>query len=339
MYTKRIIIVILILAMGLTMYGCGAIDTMKNLISEDEDNIEIVRSGEEDEEFTDESNMRDTVLYFQNESGYLVPVKRQLPWEEGIAKAALSNMVASPMIDEDIGAIGLSAILPAGTEILGMSINAETGLCKVDFTVDATNYNSKMEEENLVRGVVYTLTEFPAISEVQFMFNGETVSELKYGTNVSKPIKREDINTVETSAMGTSKVVIYYKGTSNGEYEYYVPVTVPTSAPIANVLTALEELFKGAPDVSGLYTDIPAGVELLGVEVSNGIAYVDIAVDSKKTLSEQITFDRMTKNIALTLKEFSEIDDIEILIDGKDIDDAGLKVKDLDIMPVFANEY
>lgn len=339
MYIKRIIIFILVFALGLSLYGCGAIDTMKDFFSEEEDDIEIIRSDEFEFNTAEDLNMRNTVLYFQNENGYLVPVMRQIPWEEGIAKAALRNMMDNPNIREDIGIIGLKPIVPAGTEIIGMSIDDETGLCKVDFTEQVLDCQSKKEEENLVRGIVYMLTEFPNIQEVQIMIDSEVVSEMRYGTKIQAPLKRENINMVDGIAEGESKVIVYYKGTSNGEYEYYVPVTIPTSAPSANVLTALEELFKGAPELSGLYSDIPNGVSLYGVEVDNGIAYVDVQLQNESVISDQNTFDNMTRNIGLTLSQFSEIGQVEVLIDGQTLEEVGLDFINQDTVPVFANVY
>ncbi len=339
MYIKKVIIIVLIVALGLSLYGCGAIETMKGLISKEEPDVEIIRSDEEEFGLAEDSNLRDTVLYYQNENGYLVPVKRQIPWEEGIAKAALRNMLDSPIIREDIGIIGLKPIIPTGTEILGMSIDQERGTCKVDFSSHVMDCQTKKEEENLVKGIVYTLTEFPNIQEVQIMVDGKVVSEMRYGTNIQKPLKREDINVVDSSTSGNSKVIVYYKGTSNGEYEYYVPVTIPTSAPSANVLTALEELFKGAPELSGLYSDIPDGIALQGVEVNDGIAYVDVQLEDEDIISDQVTFDNMSKNIGLTLNQFSDISYVEILIDGQTIEEAGLDLLNQDTVPVFANEF
>ncbi len=335
---KKLLILVIVLALGLSLFGCKAIDTMKDLITKEEPDIEIIRS-DEDANIMDDSDLRSTVLYYQNENGYLVPVKRKIPWEEGIAKAALKNMMDSPTIREDIGGIGLKPIIPAGTEIIGMSINQDTGLCKVDFNSQIMNCQSKKDEENMIKGVVYTLTEFLNVKEVQFMVDGKIVSELRHGTKVQKPLARTDINPAENLSAGASKVIVYYKGTSNGDYEYYVPVTVPTSAPSANVQTSLETLFKGAPELSGLYTDIPEGIDFQGVEVYNGVAYVDIISYDFNLLSDQKVFNNMTKNIGLTLKEFPEIEYVEILFDGKTIEEAGLELEIQESVPAFANEY
>lgn len=338
MYIKKLFILVIALVLVFSLFGCKAIDTMKDFITKEEPDVEIIRSDEE-ANIMEDSSLRNTVLYYQNENGYLVPVKRKIPWEEGIAKAALKNMMDSPTIREDIDTIGLKPLIPAGTEIIGMSIDQDTGLCKVDFSSQIMNCQSKKDEENMIKGVVYTLTEFSNINEVQLMVDGKVVPELKYGTKIQKPLARTDINVVENLSDGASKVTVYYKGTSNGEYEYYVPVTVPTASPNANAMTSLEALFKGAPELSGLYTDIPDGVEFQGVEVYNGVAYVDIISYDFSMLSDQTVFNKMTKNIGLTLKEFPEIEYVEILFDGKTIEEAGLELDAQELMPVFANEY
>ncbi len=339
MFTKKAIAFVLILAIGISLFGCKAVDVMKGLVSDkDSENIEIIRSGDENTEVNADENMRDTVLYYQNESGFLVPVKRKIPWETGIAKAALRNMIESPAVREDMELIGLEPILPAGTEILGMSIG-EDGLCKVNFSSGILNYQSKQEEENLIMGIVYTLTEFPTISQVQLMIDGKIQSQLQYGTAAAMPFERSDINLMGYEDGEGPNVVVYFKGTSNGEYEYYVPVSIPTMAPVSSVNTAMEKLFEGAPEDSSLYTDIPDGVYLQDVVVSEGIAFVDLIVENEDILSQQITFDRMAKNIGLTLSQFDEIQHVEILIGGQTIEEAGLDVLKPDAMPVFANEY
>lgn len=338
MYIKRLFILAIVLVLAVSLFGCKTIDTMKDLITNEDPDIEIIRS-DEDENILEDASLRNTVLYYQNENGYLVPVKRKIPWEEGIAKAALKNIMDSPIVREDIGSIGLNPIIPSGTEIIGMSINQDTGLCKVDFSNGIMNCQSKKDEENMIKGVVYTLTEFANIKEVQIMIDGKMVSELKYGTKINSPLARKDINVVENLKDAASKITVYYKGTSNGEYEYYVPVTVPTLAPNADINTSLEILFDGAPELSGLYTDIPYGVEFQGVEISNGVAYVDIIAQDISTLSEQTVFNKMVKNIGLTLKEFSGVEYVEILLDGKTVEEAGLDINSQDAMPVFANEY
>src|SRR5699024_1071369 len=103
-------------------------------------------------------------------------------------------MIDSPALRENLSPTGLSPIIPVGTEIKGITVDEDTGLCKIDFTGEVLNYETEKEEENLINGVVYTLTEFPAINEVQVMIDGEVVPALKHGTEVGGPLRRDNIN-------------------------------------------------------------------------------------------------------------------------------------------------
>ncbi|WP_313758628.1 GerMN domain-containing protein [Tissierella sp.] len=329
MVNRRIILFGLIVVLGLTVLGIG-----KNLINDrltaKEEEIEIIRSDEEEVVVAEEEGIRRTVMYFKDKDGYLVPVMRKIPWEEGIARVTLNNMIDSPEVRETLNPTGLLPIIPAGTEVLGISINDETGVCKVDFSEKVLENQSEKEEENFIKGVVYTLTEFPAIREVQILVGGKVMPSLKYGGDISKSLARENINLVGKLEDGRSKVVVYYKGMNEEEFEYFIPVTVPTLAPVANVYSALDLLFEGPPQDIGLSSDIPRGVMLQGVEVKNGTAYVDISYDNHSESSEDKMFSDIVKNIGLTLSQFEEIDNVELLIDGETINTT---------IPVFANEY
>ena len=46
-------------------------------------------------EQTDEL-IRETIIYYEDDAGYLVPVMRKIPWVEGIAKYTLRMMMDTP---------------------------------------------------------------------------------------------------------------------------------------------------------------------------------------------------------------------------------------------------
>lgn len=340
MDNKRVILILLILVIAVSIVSCKGKGGFKKLFSK-EDEIEIIRSDEDYEfELTEDDGMRKTVLYFKDKQGLLVPVMRKIPWEEGIGKLTLKNMIDSPELRESINSTGLSPIIPAGTEIRGMAINEETGLCKVDFSKEVLNYETEKDEENLIKGVVYTLTEFQAIDEVQFLVDGEVLPILKYGYDISNPIKRENINLAGNLEEQRSKVVVYYKGNNLEEdFEYFVPVTIPTLAPVPNIYTALETLFDGAPVELGLSSDIPQGTSFHGVDIKDGVAYVDISFDYGEPPNDSQVFNNMAKNIGLTLSEFQQIERVELLIDGKTLEEAGMDFHIDATIPAFANEY
>ena len=50
-----------------------------------------------------DSGYRRTTLYYATEDGFIVPVMKSIPWEEGIGRAALSYLVSG--IDNDLSLI------------------------------------------------------------------------------------------------------------------------------------------------------------------------------------------------------------------------------------------
>ncbi len=137
-------------------------------------------------------NMRETIFYYVNDDGNIVPHVMSIPWEEGIARAAVNNLIDSDEVRARISDSGLSPVLPKGTEILGLTIR--DGLAKIDFNCNFINFSSKKEEENAVSAVIYTLTEFPTVDMVQFMIEGENIETLLFGTNISGVFDRDDVN-------------------------------------------------------------------------------------------------------------------------------------------------
>lgn len=327
MVNKRILIfgIIAILGISLVKFGTGVI---KESMNAKDDDLQIVKS-DDNLEVLEEEGLRKTVLYFKSDEGYLVPVMKRIPWDEGIAKTSLLNMVDSSELRESLTSKGLHPILPVGTKVNGITIDEATGLCKVDFSEELKDVEDKEDEENLIKGVVYTLTEFPSIKEVKITVEGKELSVLKESVAIDKPLSRENINVVGNIEEGSSKVVVYYKGENSLDSDYFIPVTVPTMAPMPNVYTALDLMFQGPPTDVGLRSDLPKDLGLEGVEIKDNIAYVDITSDKSASLDEK-EISELMKNIGLTLGQFKEIESVEVLINGKIVNTT---------VPVFANEY
>jgi germination protein M len=312
---------------------------LKTFLNKEEQQVPTLIESPEDDQ-----NLRNTVLYYKDDKGFLVPVMRKIPWPEGkgIAKAAIRALVDNPANRKDMENIGLIPVIPANTEILGMSIN--DGLCKIDFTKDFLNYGNKEEEEAIVKSVIYTLTEFPTIEEVQIMIEGKYPDKLTYGLNLTTPLTRKDIN-YNGKGKGNGKVIVYYQGTVNGIENYFVPVTKDIEIAeneSVTVLRTIEALIEGPDEDSGLFTVIPSTLEVKNVDIVDGVAYVNFSEEIKEIEDESIAQD-IVKSIALTLSEYYEndvaLDKVSIMADGKEIDFGNVTKKEPAAVPTFANEY
>ncbi|KXG76512.1 GerMN domain-containing protein [Thermotalea metallivorans] len=329
----------LVLCMMISLAGCtNPIRMVKNLFDdEDKAASNII---ENDPSAQGDVQLRDTVLYYKDDKGFLIPVMRKIPWTEGIAKATLASLVDNPANRKDMESIGLIPVIPANTEIRGMDI--DNGLCKVDFSSDFLNYATKAEEESLVKAVVYTLTEFVTIDRVQLMIDGKIQKKLPFGTEVGKPITRDNINYV-SAVPSKDKVVVYYEGTTNGLETYFVPVTKAVDKKDSlgvNAIDALDALVEGPPEGSGLYTQIPKGTKVISVDMNNAVAYVNFNEEILKIKDSAETAESVIKSIALTLREqYKDVTAVKILANGKEVELGKVRKEEAVAVPTFANQY
>lgn len=341
MKQKRLLAAILSVCLLMSLAVWKGPGLIRGFLNEEEQEAASIIESPED---TQGNNLRDTVLYYQDDKGLLVPVMRKVPWPEGrgIAKAAIRSLVDNPANRDDIEGIGLTPILPANTDIIGMSIN--DGVCKANFTGNILSYGNLSQEQAIVKGIVYTLTEFPTVNEVQIMIDGKIPNALTFGTNVSKPLAREDIN-YAGEGNGKGKVIVYYQSTVNGMENYFVPITKDLEVESNEEVTAirvLEMLAEGPPENSGLFSVLPDGLQVQNVDVVNGVAYVDFSEEIKEVEDESVARD-IIKSVALTLKDYYKnevlLERVSILAEGEEIEFGEISTEEPLAVPTFANEY
>lgn len=337
MERKKLIAIVLSACLVLSLVVWKGTGMLKGFLNENNEQVPTLIESPEDNQ-----NLRDTVLYYKDDKGFLVPVMRKIPWPEGkgIGKAAIRALIDTPANRADMEDIGLTPVLPANTEIIGMNIS--DGLCKVDFTSDFLNYGSQEEELAIAKSIVYTLTEFPTVDNVQIMVDGKYPKQLTYGLNVSNPLARRNIN-YSGNDKNKGKVIVYYQGTVTGMDNYFVPVTQDIQAgENETALQAVITLIEGPPEDSGLFSTIPSNLHVRNVELVDGVAYVDFDEEIKEIKDASIAQD-IVKSIALTLKEHygneNIVEKISVMANGKEINFGEVGKEEPAAIPTFANEY
>ncbi len=347
----KVISLILIICLAVSITGCSTLDMMAGLKGdsntdfadiEDLPEFEIVEDsiGEEVTEepaietitvTADEAKMTDILAYYEDEDGFVVPVNTQIAWEEGIAKATLRSMVVGNEAEQRIAQSGLHGVLPEGTEIRGMAIN--DGLCRVDFSKNILNTSSYEQEENMISAITYTLTEFPTISKVELLVEGQALASLSKGYAINTAFERKNIN-LYGSADGVNYTV-FYRAPDTEVEGHYVPLTFSANKVSNPAVTVVEKLFNGPPSDTELSNNIPVGINLRGVEVKGDTAVVNLGVEAVN-LSEQ-EFTDMNAIVVLCLEQF-EIGDVDFNIEGLSFEQAGLNFEDEAVVPTF-NQY
>jgi germination protein M len=116
------------------------------------------------------------------------PVAREAVGE-AVARGAMEGLLQGPTDAEQ--ELGFSTTVPAGTELLGLSIVDE--VATVDLTEDFATGGGSLSMTGRVAQVVYTLTQFPTVSGVLFEIEGEPVTSLGgEGVEIGKPQTRAD---------------------------------------------------------------------------------------------------------------------------------------------------
>ena len=96
-----------------------------------EEPLEDIPKGEISVSAPQAEETRQTVVYYEDGDGYLVPVQRDVTRQDGIAKATLELMVQNPRNDMDAARLGLVPVVPEGTTF---DLDSSGGHARVDMS-------------------------------------------------------------------------------------------------------------------------------------------------------------------------------------------------------------
>jgi germination protein M len=272
---------------------------------------------QEDRPLQKDPQLRETVFYFPDSSQrIIVPVRFNVPWQEGIARATLGHTVDGK-VPREISALGLASLLPAGAEVLGMTIR--DGLARVDFNRIFLNYDVD-HERNYIYGLVFTLTEFPTINRVELLVEGNNPGTLPGGMAASEPFSRNnglnlEITDEAEDAAQTERIILYYLYQTALD-AFFVPVTRVIGKTDQIVDRTVEELLSGPVPASPLFSAIPRSVTLENVTVQDGKVTVRLAGDLSTAGGGQLAANQIRDQLALTLTEIPGVMEIEVLVSG-----------------------
>lgn len=270
---------------------------------------------EPDEEFT--KSRLPVTIYYQDQDGYLIPMTRWIMLQPGIARASISLDIDSPINREQTTYYGVYPVIPSGTEILGIDIR--DGVATIDFSRQFLNYKDARAERNLVASVIYTLTEFKTIDKVRILVNGYLQGEMKYGTDISRPLGREDIYInagqlqVEDSP---EKVDVFLYKKANEGFTYMVPISVPAAGFAGELPEILVKQLLEVDSTGELATQMPEGVELLNWKSSNGLLTLNFS-DGFADDSDEDKKIGVLKQLAYTVRQVKGITGIRVLVEGR----------------------
>lgn len=262
---------------------------------------------------TEDVEMVSTVCWYEDGDGYLVPVTRQIPMQDGIAKATLSLMVQSSENDLAAARMGLTNVVPEG---VSFDIDISGGKARVDMSAEALNCASAEEELLMVQGVTAALCGFDTVEEVSFLFDGQKRSKLTHGTDVSGVFTSEMINVESVATMSSAyadQVQLYFPSASG---RMLVPVTRTVFSP-ADLPTAILELAKGPKSDSGLECPLPGDCGVKSVSIKNGVATIDFTKEFAQIAQQSDGGHQALQAIVFTASQFPGVKQVKITVEGK----------------------
>lgn len=291
-----------------------------------EEPLETIQQGEVSVSAT-QRDMQQTVVYYEDGDGYLVPVQREVERQDGIAKATLELMVSSARNDMDAARLGLSPVVPEGTTF---DLDISGGHARVDLGKEALSASTRDEEENMRTAIVWALTEFDTVQDVSFLVDGQARETLTNGAEISGTYTRTGLNAedaVQETFAGASEVQMYFPA-QDGRLLVPVSRTVYSDDDVA---TAVFEFLRGPKTDSGLETPIPEGVQLLGVSVDGGEVTINFSSDFTKIAEQNDGGIQAMRALMMTCTRYPGIKKVKILVDGQPYQ---IPVSDT---PTFAN--
>jgi len=182
--------------------------------------------------------------------GKLFGTQRGVPATASVGRAALDQLLAGPSSAES--AAGLRSLIPAGTQLLGLTISS--GTATVDLSSSFTSGASPSTMPLRIAQVVYTLAQFPSVTGVQFKVDGQGVTVLG-GVPVQSP---------QTTAMYDGYLpAITVQNPAIGE-QVSSPVTVSGTADVFEAVVSVRILDSAGSQIARTFSTASCGTGCRG---------------------------------------------------------------------------
>ena len=221
---------------------------------------------------------------------------------------------------------GFRAIIPAGTEILGL--NLENKILTINFSKDLLNINEK-EEEKMIEAIIYSLTSVEGIDKVTIQVEGKTLENLPHSKkNITFPQdKKYGINKKYdlTTTSSIESYTIYYVCQQN-DNQYYVPVTkYINNKGEDKIKIIVEELSTSPIYETNLMSYLDANVVLKDYSLEESQLKLNfneaILSDKNKHILEEVVY-----TLGLSMEENYNVKTVMLLVNNKEV----YKIENLD---------
>ena len=255
-------------------------------------------------------NMRQTMLYFLDENDYILPVQAELPWEDGIGKAALNMLIDNDEKDVKLSSMGLFPPVPSGVTF---DLDIQDHIATVDIQTNGSELPKGIKQKKMLACICNTLLCFESVNSVRVRIDGvdyDTVTNQESGeytetvTNI-EPIGSDESETVEYANL--------YFISATGDFLVPVKRMVGVLTPV-NIVNQLLTPSIGTT----LSSPLPPTVDVLSVTVDGSTVVIDLSKEF-----EQVAEDATQEKLVLaafnnSLCSLATVEQVKLLINGKE---------------------
>ena len=247
-------------------------------------------------------------LYYVNKDETKVVKERYQPEQES-AEFMLQDFTG--ILNAQEGSGDNLALLPSGVQLVTYRLNES--LLELEFNSDY----SKMSRarEILVRaGVARTFLQIPGVTGIKIFIESEELKDSK-----GQAVGVIDVNTFvemwgsDKDAYRYDTFTLYFTD-KTGEHLVAEQRNVYYKRILPRERVILEQLAKG-PMVKGHYPTIPQETEILGVEVSDDVCYVDFS-SAFSDSGIDIPVNTMIYSVVNSLLDTASADKVQISVEG-----------------------
>ncbi len=247
-------------------------------------------------------------LYYVNKDETKVVKERYQPEQES-AEFMLQDFTS--ILNAQEGSGDNLALLPSGVQLVTYRLNES--LLELEFNSDYSEMSRA--REILVRaGVARTFLQIPGVTGIKIFIESEELKDSK-----GQAVGVIDGNTFvemwgsDKDAYRYDTFTLYFTD-KTGEHLVAEQRNVYYKRILPRERVILEQLAKG-PMVKGHYPTIPQETEILGVEVSDDVCYVDFS-SAFSDLGIDIPVNTMIYSVVNSLLDTASADKVQISVEG-----------------------
>src|SRR5690625_602941 len=292
---------------------------------------DMVQAGNENEESegnaeNEEEEIVETIarqLYLVDANGMVVAQTLELPEldNQGVATQALTYLIKGGPVTE-ILPNGFQAVLPEGTEVLGLDLQ-EDGTLIVDVSKEFEEYEAE-DELKILQAMTYTLTQFDNVDRIKLWINGYPQEEMPVsGTPLASGSSRVNgINLVasETLDLMKSQAVTMYYPSEYNDNRYYVPITQHIEIDNQDIFAPIIRTLISGPSyqLNALHVFNDETTLMHRPTLENGVLTLTFNQGVLKDVDKAIISDEVIETLVRTLTEHPRVDAIEVKVENID---------------------